>query len=399
MTTKATRSFNTKSSGFKLSILSTGHFFNDLYAAFLPTFIPGLVSRLGISMAQAGFFSTFLGVIHIFVQPVVGYISDRSGNPWLIIWGPIFTCIGATLIPLSPSYGTALFFVGVWAIGSSMFHPQGHSGVGHVVPGEKLTISLAFFSIAGTLGTTMSPLFAVALVNTVGINFMPVAAVVPVIVLGLFTWKTMPRLSGASGEPSAPASAGVISSLKSVLVVIYPLLIMSTVRDMASQGVRMFFPLKIAQGGAGLSFIGTVLFLIMVGSSAAMLVISRVADRHGKKKTLTFTMAAASVFLFAGRAASGWAAIFFFALGTAAVNATMPITAAIAQELIPNARGIASSIVMGLSWGLGNMMMAPFGKVGDLYGVDATLLIIALLPLFSLPLVLTRPFREVEDRV
>ena len=45
------------------------------------------------------------------------------------------------------------------------------------------------------------------------------------------------------------------------------------------------------------------------------------------------------------------------------------------------------------------MMMAPFGKVGDLYGVDATLLIIALLPLFSLPLVLTRPFREVEDRV
>ena len=398
MTTKATRLLSTKSSGFKLSILSIGHFFNDLYAAFLPTFIPGLVSRLGISMAQAGFFSTFLGIIHIVVQPFIGYLSDRSGNPWLIIWGPILTCIGATLIPQSPSYGTALLFVGIWAFGSAMFHPQGHGGVGHVVSGEKLTISLAFFSIAGTLGTTTSPLFAVALVNTVGVKMMPVAALIPVIILGLFTWKTIPSLSRPGETAAPPAPGGVMSSLKSVLVVIYPLLIMSTIRDMASQGVRMFFPLKIAQEGAGLSFIGTVLFLIMVGSSVAMLVISRVADRHGKKKTLAFTMAAASVFLFSGRAAGGWTAILFFALGTAAVNATMPITAAIAQELTPNARGIASSIVMGLSWGLGNMMMAPFGKIGDLYGVDATLFVIALLPLLSLPLVLTRPFRETEKR-
>lgn len=397
MSTNSARSFSIRSSGFKLSILSAGHFFNDLYAAFLPTFIPGLVSRLGITMAQAGFFSTFLGMIHIVVQPLIGYLSDRSGNPWLIIWGPILTCIGATLIPQSPSYGMALLFVGIWAVGSAMFHPQGHGGVGHVVPGEKLTISLAFFSIAGTLGTTASPLFAVALVNTVGVKIMPVAALIPVAALGFFTWKTIPTLSQSGKEAAVPVGGGVISSLKSVLAVIYPLLLMSAIRDMASQGVRMFFPLKIAQGGAGLSFIGTVLFLIMVGSSVAMLLISRVADRHGKKKTLTFTMAAASVFLFAGRAASGWSAILFFALGTAAVNATMPITAAIAQELTPNARGIASSIVMGLSWGLGNMMMAPFGKVGDLYGVDATLLIIAVLPLLSLPLVLTRPFREREE--
>ena len=396
MTSKTFRLFRTESSGFKLSLLSAGHFFNDLYASFLPTFIPTLISRLGITMAQAGFFSTFLGVIHIIFQPVIGYLSDRSANPWLIIWGPILTCFGATMIPLSPTYGTALLFVGLWGLGSAMFHPQGHGGVGHVVPRNRLTVSLALFAVAGTAGVTMSPLFAVALVNTVGLKLMPLAAILPVLILGLFTWRTMPSISHESGDAMTPQK-GLFSTMKSVFAVIYPIWAMSTVRDAASQGVRMFFPIRIAGEGGDISFVGTVLFLIMLGSTIAMLVIGRMADRYGKKQTLTVTMALSSLFLFAGRASGGWTAILFFVLGTAAVNATMPITAAIAQEMVPNSRGMASSIVMGLSWGMGNMLMAPFGKVGDLYGVNATLFIVALLPLLTLPLLLTRPFREAKN--
>jgi len=159
----------------------------------------------------------------------------------------------------------------------------------------------------------------------------------------------------------------------------------------------MFLPIRIASEGGDIAFVGTVLFLIMLGSTIAMLVIGRMADRFGKKKTLTAIMAVSSLFLFAGRASGGWTAILFFVLGTAAVNATMPITAAIAQEMVPNSRGMASSIVMGLSWGMGNMLMAPFGKVGDLFGVDAILLIVAFLPLATLPLLLTRPFREAKS--
>ena len=396
MTSKTFRLFRTESSGFKLSLLSAGHFFNDLYASFLPTFIPTLISRLGLTMAQAGFFSTFLGVIHIIFQPVIGYLSDRSANPWLIIWGPILTCFGATMIPLSPTYGTALLFVGLWGLGSAMFHPQGHGGVGHVVPRDRLTVSLALFAVAGTAGVTMSPLFAVALVNTVGLKLMPVAAILPVLVLGLFTWRTMPSISHESGDAMTPQK-GLFSTMKSVFAVIYPIWAMSTVRDAASQGVRMFFPIRIAAEGGDIAFVGTVLFLIMLGSTIAMLVIGKMADRYGKKQTLTVTMALSSLFLFAGRASGGWTAILFFVLGTAAVNATMPITAAIAQEMVPNSRGMASSIVMGLSWGMGNMLMAPFGKVGDLYGVNATLFIVALLPLITLPLLLTRPFREAKN--
>ncbi len=385
-----------ESSGFKLSLLSTGHFFNDLYASFLPTFIPTIISRLGITMAQAGFFSTFLGMIHIVFQPIIGYLSDRSANPWLVIWGPIMTCIGATMIPLAPSYGVALFFVGLWALGSAMFHPQGHGGVGHVVPRERLTFSLALFAVAGTAGVTVSPLFAVALVNTVGYRLMPVVASIPVLLLGWFTWRTMPSISHESGDAMTPQK-GLLITLKSVFAIIYPIWAISTIRDATSQGVRMFLPIRIASEGGEIGMVGTVLFLIMLASTLSMVIIGRITHKCGKKKVLMCIMFLSPLFLLAGRAAEGWTSILLFVVGAAAINATMPITAAVAQEMVPNSRGMASSIVMGLSWGVGNLLMAPLGKVGDIFGVQATLLVVAILPLIALPMLFTKPFREAGE--
>lgn len=396
MSSKTFSLLHPESSGFKLSLLSTGHFFNDLYASFLPTFIPTIISRLGITMAQAGFFSTFLGIIHIIFQPIIGYLSDRSANPWLVIWGPIMTCLGATMIPLAPSYGAALFFVGVWALGSAMFHPQGHGGVGHVVPREKLTVSLALFAVAGTAGVTVSPLFAVALVNTVGFRLMPVVAMIPVLLLGWFTWRTMPSISHESGD-AMTAQKGLLTTLKSVFVVIYPVWAISTVRDAASQGVRMFLPIRIASEGGEIGMVGAVLFLIMLSSTISMILIGKIADRWGKKRVLLGVMALTPLFLLAGVFTRSWVSIFCFLIGTSAINATLPVTAAIAQEMVPNSRGMASSIVMGLSWGFGNMLMAPLGKIGDLFGVRTTLLVVAFLPLIALPLLYTKQFREMAE--
>ncbi|PKL03070.1 MAG: MFS transporter [Synergistetes bacterium HGW-Synergistetes-2] len=396
MSSKTFNLLRPESSVFKLSLLSTGHFFNDLYASFLPTFIPTIISRLGITMAQAGFFSTFLGIIHIIFQPIIGYLSDRSANPWLIIWGPIMTCLGATMIPLSPSYGAALFFVGLWALGSAMFHPQGHGGVGHVVPREKLTVSLALFAVAGTAGVTVSPLFAVALVNTVGFRLMPVVAIIPVLLLGWFTWRTMPSISHESGDAMTPQK-GLLATLKSVFVVIYPVWALSTVRDAASQGVRMFLPIRIASEGGEIGMVGTVLFLIMLSSTISMVLIGKIADRWGKKRVLLGVMALTPLSLLAGVYTENWVSIFCFLIGTSAINATLPVTAAIAQEMVPNSRGMASSIVMGLSWGFGNMLMAPLGKIGDLFGVQTTLLVVAFLPLIALPLLYTKQFREMAE--
>ncbi len=45
----------------KLLILSFTHFLNDVHGTFLATFIPVIVSRLGISYAQAGLLKSLSG--------------------------------------------------------------------------------------------------------------------------------------------------------------------------------------------------------------------------------------------------------------------------------------------------------------------------------------------------
>lgn len=380
---------------FKLSLLSIGHFFNDLYAAFLPTFVPTIISRLGITMAQAGALNSVVGVMHIFLQPLLGYVSDRTARSYLIMWGPILTCLGATFLPGSPTYGMALFFVGLWGIGSATFHPQGHGGVGHVVPRDKLTVSLAVFAVAGNIGVTVSPLFAVALTKIVGIEKIPYIAIIPVLILAFAIYRYMPVLSDEVTE-FPKDQGGLFHSIFSVFAVIYPVWIVSMARDATSQGIRFFLPIRIVSEGGDIGMVGTVLFIVMLGSTIAMLISGKLSDRWGKVRVLTLILIAGPAIMIPATYVKGNMSLVLYILGTSLINSSMPITAAVAQEQVPNSRGVASSIVMGLSWGVANLLTGPLGKVADVFGIPTTMLFIALLPLLALPVVFLKTFRGAQ---
>ena len=378
------RSVCVRSAGFKLSLLSVAHFFNDLYASFLPTFVPGIIERLGISMAQAGTLNSTVGIIHIFFQPVMGYLSDRTTRSWLITIGPVLTCLGATLLPNAPSFGFAIVFAGLWGLGSASFHPQGNGSVGYVVPKERLTSSLAIFSVAGNVGVTLSPVFAVVMAKTVGLPALPFVATIPVLVLAACIMRYMPRFN--EERPSAPAvRQGVIGALTSVFATIFPIWAVSVARDATSQGVRFFLPIQISARGGDITAVGTILFLIMLVSTIAMVIGGKLADRFGKRQTLTLLLILASLALFPALWTTGGLSIGLYLAGVSLVNATMPVTAALAQEMAPQSRSMASSIVMGLSWGIANLLTGPLGMVADHFGIQATMTIVAALPLCALP--------------
>ncbi len=380
-------------STFKLSLLSIGHFFNDLYAAFLPTFVPTIISRLGITMAQAGLLNSVVGIMHILLQPLLGYVSDRTARSYLVMVGPILTCLGATFLPSSQTYGMALLFVGIWGIGSATFHPQGHGGVGHVVPQEKLTASLAIFSVAGNIGVTVSPLFAVALAKLVGIEKIPYVAIIPVLIVAFAIYRYMPVLS-QEGIAFPKVEKGLFRSLASVFSIIYPVWAVSVARDATSQGIRFFLPIRISAEGGDISAVGTILFLVMLFSTLGMLISGKLSDRFGKVRVLIFVLIAGPLLMIPAAFISGGASILLYIIGTSVINSSMPITAAVAQEQVPNSRGMASSIVMGLSWGLANLLTGPLGKIGDIFGITSTMLVIAALPLLALPMFFKEIFRD-----
>lgn len=382
-----------KGSLFKICLLCLGHFLNDIHASFLPTFAPVIVARLGLSMTQAGLLQSISGVIHIVGQPVLGYLADRSSRPYPIIIGPIMAALGAALIPSAPNYGLALLFVSLWALGSATFHPQGHGAIGHVAAPSRLAFFLSVFGVTGILGATLSPLYGLALARLFGYGGMPLAALAPVVILALLLWRYLPRVH--DHKKTEGPEKGLLVSLKDLFKVIYPVWGVSFARDAANQGVKFFLPLLITSRGGTVTEAGSVLFFIMMGCTISPMIAGRLADRLGKERIMALILILSPLFLLPATLLHGPFSYLLYMIGSAIISGSMPITAAMAQEMAPESRSLASSVVMGLSWGLGGFVMLPLGVVADHLGLDITMSCIALLPLAALPFLILKVKKDI----
>ena len=368
-----------------LSAIASLHFINDLHPTLLPTFLPEIVKRLSLSLAEAGFLNTLFGFLNLIVQPLAGYFSDRENKPTFAVWAPLLTAGGAYLLPIAPSYGAAMLFVCMIGIGTASFHPQGHCIAGLTGGTERLGSYLAIFAAAGSLGAALSPLYAVLLIKTLGPSRVPFAllmVVTAILVARMWLPKKL-REREADNENGVNESGGLpfFRSMARVMKTCYGLVIISIIRDSSSQGIRVFLPLLLTSKGNSLALAGTVLFAFTVAGSVSNLVGGRLADIFGKRRVFMVMLSLAPLFIFPAIKANGWLSITLFVLGGACIAATNPITLALAQEKEPELRSTASSLVMGASWGIANMVASPIGMVADRIGLEVTLGFVALAPL------------------
>lgn len=376
----------------KVLLISLAHGVNDMYAAFLPTFVPYVKASLGLDYALTGALSLIVGLCHIVGQPVIGYLCDRIRRPWLMIAGPLLCGLGAVMIPNVGSYGSALFFAGLWGIGSAMYHPQGSGGVGYVAKAEKLPFALTLFNIAGTLGVLISPVVAVFVVKRLGYGGLWVTLLPPLLLAPLLFFS-MPYLRETL-PPSSAGSAGFWRSFGGAFAVLFPVWAVAVVRDVVFQGVRFFLPLRIAAEGGSLDAIGTVLFCITLVGTATMIPAERIARKFSIRTILALSMALGSAFLTAAALVSGMLSIALYVIGVSCVFCTMTLTVVLAQTLMPHARSVASSVVMGLAWGVANVALYPLGWLADGIGIHNTTLVLGVLPLLGLVFLLMPVFRD-----
>jgi FSR family fosmidomycin resistance protein-like MFS transporter len=65
---------------------------------------------------------------------------------------------------------------------------------------------------------------------------------------------------------------------------------------------------------------------------------------------------------------------------------TNPVIIVAAQEIAPESRTLVSSMMMGLAWGVGNILVIVTGFLGDTIGLEKALQWILLLPLIGVAL-------------
>ena len=142
------------SSGFLLALLSLGHFSTDFVQGSLPSLLPFLKERFGLSYTTAGMILMATHVSSSVIQPFFGYFTDRRPFSFLLSLGLLVSALGLALIPFASTLGWLLFFVVLMGVGTASYHPEGFKTTACVVS-EKRATGMAFFSFGGNLGMAL----------------------------------------------------------------------------------------------------------------------------------------------------------------------------------------------------------------------------------------------------
>jgi FSR family fosmidomycin resistance protein-like MFS transporter len=149
--------------------------------------------------------------------------------------------------------------------------------------------------------------------------------------------------------------------------------------------VRFLLPLVVAAGGGSIADVGTTLFIISIARVGAPMAGGYIADRMNKGTLLCYSVIISTTCLVPAALIIGAPSLILYILGVSALEANIAATAAMAQEMAPHARSVASSLSMGFSWGMAELLVVPLGMVADFTNLTTALLVMAVVPLLALP--------------
>ena len=370
----------------RVGLLSLGHLTNDMYVGFLPALLPLLIEKTGITLTAAAALASTLSIFTSLAQPVFGYIADRMRRPLPAAVGPPVTAVFFSLIGFAHSYGALLICIICAGVGTAAFHPQAAVLAGKS-SGRRSGLGMSIFVTGGNIGYYLGPVIIMAVITVWGAHRSYIS-VLPGLVVSLFLFKRLPRLPQTPRRAALSESVGFTAQARRIFLAVF---LISVIRAFIISGFNTFVPIFLKQRqyepmmyAAGLTIFG------MPGSFGS-LISGGLSDRFGRKQVLLISVAAALPFLFLFLKLKGTAALVCLGIGGFFILASIPVVIIIAQELLPGRINTASSLVMGMSWGIGGLLVTPLGAVAEHCGLTAalTLLIacggIACLLAFFLP--------------
>jgi FSR family fosmidomycin resistance protein-like MFS transporter len=360
----------------RISLLSFGHFTNDMYGNLATSLAPYFVLAGKLSAPAAGALVLVYLAGSSVLQPLFGIISDRSGNRWFAIAGPGWIAIAMSLLVVAPSIWSIFVLIAIGGIGTAAFHPQGAAMVDRIA-GNARGWSMSVFSMGGNLGFGMGPILAALLVGMS--SDWSVLVMIPGLICSALLFRYAPDVKShhmeSTGKSLRTAQANVIPLAILVLVI--------AIRSGAMSAVIFLLPLSFhAQHlPANWGSYGSSLFLLV--GAACGLYSGALSDRIGRKPVVVWSLLLSAPFMVAVALLPGLSSWPALAVAGAAILASNSVTVVQAQELLPANTGLAAGLTLGLGFGLSGVITLVISTVSKHAGPQNTLLMAAVLPLVA----------------
>ncbi|HMK44045.1 MAG TPA: MFS transporter [Dissulfurispiraceae bacterium] len=366
-----------------LLLLSLGHLVTDIYQGALPTILPFLKEKLGLSYTMTGTIIMISSLTSSVIQPLFGIISDKRGKAVFLPFGVICAGTGFSLLAVGSSYTAVLIFVLISGLGIAAYHPEGYK-TARLFTGKNVATSLSIFTVGGNLGFALGPTLSILVITLFGgVEYLPILFLPALLFVSLLlvSWKTLTTETEAH-TAQRQSTPGITPGTVTGLV----LVILSVVaRSWTQFGLMAYIPFYYIDHVKGDPlYAGTLVSTFLLGGVAGTLSGAPLADRWGHKKVLTLSLGLSSLIFPLIFFTEGMYAIFFvFALLGMVLISSFTITIVMAHRFLPNSLGMASGLTVGFAIGMGGIGVTILGIIADAHGVPAALKCIGVLPVIG----------------
>jgi FSR family fosmidomycin resistance protein-like MFS transporter len=351
-----------------LFFVALGHLSVELCSQFLPVLYPVLIATLSLNYTQVGVIAMVAGIGTSLIQPLFGYLSDRWNPRLIVVLAVAWTGLLMGVVGLTGGYVPLILLVGLGVLGSAAFHPSAMS-ITSSYGGERRGTATSIFSLGGTIGTALSPLWVTVGLERVGTQGTLLLVPVALLAAALIYWQTG-HLTRASDDRSTAVKPTIgRRTVASLVWIVLAVMFLAWFQ----WSFRTYLPTWIEEQGRSLAVAGRTMFVFAVASGAGTLLGGALSDRLGRWQLLAACLALLGpITWILLQVPAGWQIPLVAALGVL-VGATYPISIVMAQETWPSGVGTASGLVMGLGWVPGGLGASFTGVVADRYSLTTAL--------------------------
>ncbi len=361
-----------------LFALTLGHACADLCGGALWALLPFLVVERDYSYAAVGVFALVANVTHALFQPLIGAQGDRREARWTLPAGLVFAGLGLAAVGFVESYPLTLLAVAVSSAGVAAYHPEGARWARRSA-GSRVTVDMSVFSVGGGVGYAVGPLMVAAVLAPLGLQGTLVIALVPfaaaaVVAIAIRRFRAI-RARTQSSQAWTPPTRCEWRPF-AMLVALFSLCAGVAISLMT------YVPLFLVdERGSTPAAANVVTAVLLAAAAAGTLVGGIAAHRVGRRFVLVVPQLVLVPAIAALPALSYGAMLPVIVVIGLAVNANTGITLVLAQEYLPSRMGLATGLTIGLCGGVGGLIVAALGLLGDAAGPAAVLYVTAALPL------------------
>lgn len=354
---------------WRLWLMTLGHLVIDSNAALLFALLPLFLNRLHINFAQAGALATLLLMTSSVTQPLFGLWQDRHPLFPMSSIGLLVAGLAMGLTGFVTTYVQMIALVFIAGLGVSAFHPQAVAQAARASATHQ-EWGIAVFFTGGSTGTAIMTLAIVPLASVFGPHATLVVLIPAAIAAGLFA-RAYPTWLRPAARP--PGGATAAASVRAVALPLSMLLVISILRSAVMTAYLTFLPTLVVVRTGSLSLGAAALAAFLFAGSVGALLGGVAARAFGSAPVVVASLITGMV----GLLPVPWLpepllVPWMFVAGVLMFASEAQVTA-LAQRLLPAFIGVASSLMMGVGLGLGNVGAIITGAVADRSGIQIAL--------------------------